>query len=148
MGDTYYGNAMTEVALALSMAFFSIMILAIISMSTAEKIMAKEKVQSVSPVTAKLISTKPAGSISKTIKPATKDTLVIYHNGQYFDHQLKPLNPSAIGTSGRIILAFAPNTPMSGAMATGTFIKGKDLVVSILTEKWVAALKRLEKTEN
>ena len=49
MGDTYYGNAMTEIALALSMAFFSIMILAIISMSTAEKIMAKEKVQSVSP---------------------------------------------------------------------------------------------------
>ena len=32
MGEDYYGNAMTEVALALAMAFFSIMVLAIVSM--------------------------------------------------------------------------------------------------------------------
>ena len=35
MGETHYGNAMTEVALALAMAFFSIMILAMVSMGAA-----------------------------------------------------------------------------------------------------------------
>ena len=32
MGEDHYGNALTEVALALAMAFFSIMVLAIVSM--------------------------------------------------------------------------------------------------------------------
>ena len=35
MGEAHYGNAMTEVALALAMAFFSIMILTMVSMRAA-----------------------------------------------------------------------------------------------------------------
>ncbi|MBL6929462.1 MAG: hypothetical protein ISR44_09855 [Rhodospirillales bacterium] len=36
MEDTGYGNAMTEIALALAMAFFSIMVLTMISMGVGE----------------------------------------------------------------------------------------------------------------
>ena len=75
MGDTYYGNAMTEVALALSMAFFSIMILAMISMSTTDIIRAEEKAQFANPITAKLVSSKPRGSKAKTTKLTTEDKL-------------------------------------------------------------------------
>lgn len=147
MGDTHYGNAMTEVALALAMAFFSIMILAMVSMGAAHapKPAAQAGQQTLA---AKLAPNAPAEKSSGTATPAPEDTLLIYRSGRYFDRDLQPVEPERMTFSGRVILALAPETEMAEALQARSRIPTENLVVSLLNDKWLAALRRNPNTEN
>ena len=81
MGETHYGNAMTEVALALAMAFFSIMILAVVSMGAAHiKAVNDDRQKANTSIAAKLAPSKNSSPSAETA--ATQDdTLIIYHKG-------------------------------------------------------------------
>ncbi len=148
MGDAHYGNAMTEVALALSMAFFSIMILAMVSMSAVHEVAQAPQDAPDKTLAAKLAPAKPDVSKAGTASPNAEDTLIVYHQGKFLDRDLNPLDPNTVQPDGRVILALSPDTAMAEALKARSAIGTENLIVSMLNEKWLAALKRRQTQEN
>ena len=147
MADAHYGNAMTEVALALSMAFFSIMILAMVSMSAVHETTQARQDAPDKTLAAKLAIAEPNTSKTGTASPSAEDTLIIYHQGKFLDRDLNPLDPKIVQSDGRVILALSPNTAMAEALKARSAIGTENLIVSMLNEKWLAALKRRQTKE-
>ena len=136
MGETHYGNAMTEVALALAMAFFSIMVLAMVSMGAGD-FAAATKPDEASAVVAALAPSAPETEAAARLRPSVADTLVIYHGGAFLDRSLQPLDPAGMTFSGRVILALDPGLSMAEALAARARINTRNLVVSVLDETWL-----------
>jgi len=147
MGDAHYGNAMTEVALALSMAFFSIMILAMVSMSAAHETAQAPQDVPDKILATKLAAAKPDTSKAGTASPNAEDTLIVYHQGKFLDRDLNPLDLKTIQSLGRVILALSPDTAMAEALKARSAIGAENLIVSMLNEKWLTALKRRQTQE-
>ena len=135
METTSSGNAMTEIALALAMAFFSIMVLTMISMgATSENV----------PDNMGIILSPAAGSVkAATLKPQTDDVIVVYHDGRFYSHDLIPLDPASINTSGRVLLALNPALPMNEAISIRAQINTTNLIVSTLDSRWLDSLEGL-----
>ncbi len=134
--DTGYGNAMTEIALALAMAFFSIMVLTMISMGVGEG----KTDPAVGAVMAPAqTDTAPAAQVSQE----KDDRIVIYFAGRYMDKDLAALDPASLHTNSRVILALDPALPVGEALAARGGINVENLVVSVLDERWLNRLKGL-----
>ena len=141
MADSSYGNAMTEIALALAMAFFSIMVLTMVSMSaTPEKISKDQNQPAIN-----LANSAP----NNTQKPTapTKRKLVIFWNGQFMDQQLSPLELGSLKSSKKIVLAMPPNLPMADALAARAQLEGVDILVSVLDERWLGRMAKFDNKE-
>lgn len=121
---------MTEIALALAMGFFSIMVLTIISMGAAP-----QKGQAVA---AAMLA--PSSSAESAVSLETEDTIVIYYQGRFLDTQMKPVDPATVKASGRLILAIDPGLPLGEAMTAREQIASDRLVVSTLNSEWLRAL--------
>ena len=141
MADSSYGNAMTEIALALAMAFFSIMVLTMVSMSATPEKISKAQNQP----TINLANSAP----NNTQKPAapTKRKLVIFWNGQFMDQQLSPLELGSLKSSKKIVLAMPPNLPMADALAARAQLEGVDILVSVLDERWLGRMAKFDNKE-
>jgi hypothetical protein len=141
MGDTHYGNAMTEIALALAMAFFSIMVLAMVSMSAStSKDMSKTIMTS--HITAKLAPAKPETPLPAQLKAQSTDTLLIYSGGQFYDRDLQAVDLKKTSFSGRVILAIDPALAMGDALSARAQVKTDDLTITILDQRWTRSLKQ------
>ena len=134
MEDSHQGNAMTEIALALAMGFFSLMVLTMISMGAG-------KSDNPAVAAAMLAPSTPAAAEAATVEPTTEDMIVVYHGGRFFDRDLKPVDPAAIATSGRVLLALDPELPLAEAMAARTRINVANLIVSTLDDRWLTTLR-------
>ena len=139
--DSNQGNAMTEIALALAMGFFSLMVLTMISMGAG-----KSDIPSVA--AAFLAPSIPAAADAATVAPSSEDMIVVYHGGRFFDRDLKPVDPSAIATTGRVLLALDPALPMAEAMTARTRINVENLVVSTLDDRWLTTLRSKNHASN
>ena len=141
MADSSYGNAMTEIALALAMAFFSIMVLTMVSMSATPEKISKDQNQP----TINLANS----DTNKTQKPPapTKRKLVIFWNGQFMDQQLSPLELGSLKSSKKIVLAMPPNLPMADALAARAQLEGVDILVSVLDERWLGRMAKFDNKE-
>jgi len=131
-------NAMTEIALALAMGFFSIMVLTMVSMGVpASGEVRENKAIQVLTLAAPAKSDTTAGAIH----PADEDVIVVYNGGRFLDRDLKPLDVAAIDPARRVILALDPGLPVEEALKARGRIANADLIVSSLDERWRAALK-------
>ena len=141
MADSSYGNAMTEIALALAMAFFSIMVLTMVSMSATPEKISKAQNQP----TINLANSAP----NNTQKPTapTKRKLVIFWNGQFMDQQLSPLELGSLKSSKKIVLSMPPNLPMADALAARAQLEGVDILVSVLDERWLGRMAKFDNKE-
>lgn len=137
MADSSYGNAMTEIALALAMAFFSIMVLTMVSMSAAPDKTAKAD----APQNMKIVANKPGDG--DTARPTSKNELVIFWNGRFLDRELKPVDPKGFEPKSRIVLAMPPDLPMGEALAARARFAGQNTVVSALDTRWLNRLRAL-----
>ena len=143
MQDGTQDNAMTEVALALAMGFFSILVLALVSMG-AGRVLEPQAASTPPPA---VISLTPSQAAARTPVPSdAPDTLVIYHAGRFYDAELRPLDPAGLAAEGRVVLAFAPDLPLSEVMAAQARITAPNLVASTLNGRWQAALASLDGT--
>ncbi len=160
MDGTHYGNAMTEIALALAMAFFSLMVLTLVSMGAGGTDGAGSVARAASatgPVTARLVASKEAdvpararaarpGKPSETARP--DDLLVIHWAGRFLDRELRPfdlsrLSPNKRKQGQRAVLALDPALPLAEALAARAQLPAANLVVAPLNAKWRRALERL-----
>ncbi|MDD9926852.1 MAG: hypothetical protein OXR03_13585 [Rhodospirillaceae bacterium] len=130
MHDGAQGIPMTEIALALAMGFFSIMVLTIISMGAAP-----QKGQAVA---AAMLA--PSSNETSAVAVESEDTVVIYYRGRFLDAQMKPVDPATVKTRGRLILAIDPGLPLGEAMAAREKVASDRLVVSTLNKEWLRAL--------
>jgi hypothetical protein len=133
MRDTSQNNAMAEIALALAMGFFSIMVLTMVSMGGG---VAKET----APALDAGVAVRPSAP-STNGKSATKDTLLIHYEGRFLDAALKPVDPAAVGAEGPLVLAVAPGLTFAAVLRARKRTAASDITVTTLDERWLATLK-------
>ncbi len=146
MRDGSHNNAMAECALAPAMAFFSIMVLTMVSMGAGV-----ETNRPGTPFTSERISIRPSTpSEAPAIRREADDTddtddILIHYRGRFYDRTLELLMPDAARSEGRAILAIEPALSLVEAIAVRQRIANPDLIVTTLDERWLGALKELSK---
>ena len=138
MNSDYSHNPLTEVALALSMAFFAIMVLTIFALSQKQfKSIESDK-----------ISINSKSSINKD-KKDKKRILVFYHNKNFYDQNLKIWRLENYGKqTDRYTLAVPKEMSVKELFEIKKFFQGHDLQVSEQNQQWNDALKNISTKED
>lgn len=135
-----YGNAMTEIALALAMAFFSVMVLAMVSMGAAQPETA-EAPEMVNPARFEIVRSEPNAAQS----PLPDDTrIVIFHHNRFFDTDLKDFDIAGVGPDDTVILAIDPALALADAVVALTRLKAANITVTTLDPRWLRTLKEIK----
>ena len=118
------GNPLAEVGLALSMAFFSLMILMLVAVLN-------------SPTTNQQIKMGNDG----TSPTSEKMDLFVYSGGQLYDKDLTRLNVSALPADQKILLAVDPQLELSAVLEIVGKVGHQNLQITKLDAAWQARLK-------
>lgn len=141
MDNNHAQNAMTEIALALAMGFFCIMILALVSMGvgSGSKRNDEAAVDNRPPDSAVLA---PSNSgLSSSDRGATEGReIVIFHDGHYIAPDLSPFDPGSISATAKLVLAVDPDLPMTRALAAQQGLSSTDIILSPLSAEWLTRL--------
>jgi len=132
--DTTQGNAMTEIALAMAMGFFSVMVLTTMSMGAGS--MVRKAVS-----TASLAPAASADSDASSVSLKDDDVFVVYDGMRFLGRDLKPVDPAAFDGKRRIILALDPNLPLAQAMKARRQFNAARLLVTTLDADWQRTLR-------
>ncbi|MEQ8395357.1 hypothetical protein [Thalassobaculum sp.] len=131
MDDGPAGHAMTEIALALAMSFFCLLVLTLVSMGAPVPGMSgADRIEA--------LAAAPAGAPSQRL--GQSDRLVVFHGGRFLDADRQALDPTTLVGDGRVVLALDPRLPMSEALAVRARIAVADLIIAPLDATWLAAL--------
>ncbi|MDB2584072.1 hypothetical protein N9Y50_05500 [Alphaproteobacteria bacterium] len=133
MNSDYSHNPLTEVALALSMAFFAIMVLTIFALSQKQfKSIESDK-----------ISINSKSSINKD-KKDKKRTLVFYHNKNFYDQNLKVWRlENQDKPADRYTLAVPTKMSVKELFEIKKIFQGLDLQVTEQNQQWNEALENI-----
>ena len=118
-------QALTELGLALSMAFFSLFVIALLSTHvTAED--------------------RP-GAITMQDETGARpmrddETLLIWYDDRLMDHQLKPLEPTELTFDRDVVLALSPATSLNDVISLRRQIKAPNLSITALDDNWLTRL--------
>jgi len=143
MDNNPASNAITEIALALSMAFFCLMILSMVSMMAAEP--------SKFPLlddAGKRVSLEQQAVAEDGQTSNNRDEerfLVLYFEGTFLDKNLTAIDSLADVSETRILLAISPSTPLSGVISIKAELADRDVVVSTLSPAWIEQIERTQK---
>ena len=137
MSDASFSNAMTEIALALAMAFFSVMVLAMVSMSIPREVTASAEAMD-----AALDLTPAATDNDAATAPVAAPLLIIFHKGRFLGEDLRVLDIQSLPETP-LVLAIAPDMEMAAAMQIRERIPRPDLTVTTLDDRWITALKEI-----
>ena len=149
-------QAMTEVALGLAMAFFAMMILAMMSMSLPRESVASSatskksysnialkqgiKVAANNKATPETEGGLQALTENTNYEKANNDNVIIFYQGRYLDIALHPLDVASLSTAEHYILALSPNLSLSEVLAARTQISSPNLTITELDEAWLTRL--------
>jgi len=140
-GDS--GNAMTEIALALAMAFFAIMILTMVSMGAGGQV----KMTQVGSETTRLVPSKStAVKHGRTLtKQIAAERIVIFAHDQFYDGELQPITPKAVARIDQPVLAVPPDLTLGQVLAAKRRLPVPDITVTTLDHRWSSTLKEMQK---
>jgi len=135
-------NAMTEVALALAMGFFSLMILTLVSMGAGEGA-ARPEIPDPAEAISSVVVTADQPARAGSAKPAPDDVFLIYWRGRFFDRAAQPVDPASLDLTetARLILAVDPALPLGDVAGVRALLDQQDVIVAQLNEEWIDALK-------
>ena len=138
MNSDYSHNPLTEVALALSMAFFALMVLTIFALSQKQfKSIESDK-----------ISINSKSSINKD-KKDKKRILVFYHNKKFYDQNLKIWRLENQGKqTDRYTLAVPKEMSVKELFEIKKIFQGLDLQVAEQNQQWNDALENISIKED
>ncbi|MDP6475778.1 MAG: hypothetical protein QF894_12815 [Alphaproteobacteria bacterium] len=140
MPSEYQSNAMTEIALALAMAFFSIMVLAMLSMGSALQVESAAAPGLAEGIRLSLPAAASGVNDAAPARQVAADEVIVHWRGRFFDGALKPLDPAALAAGGRRVLAIAPDLSIAEAMAVREMIATAQLEVTTLDSRWMQTL--------
>src|SRR6056300_503177 len=133
MNSDYSHNPLTEVALALSMAFFAIMVLTIFALS-------QKQFKSIE---SNKISINSKSSINKD-KKDKKRTLVFYHNKNFYDQNLKVWRlENQDKPADRYTLAVPTKMSVKELFEIKKIFQSLDLQVTEQNQQWNEALENI-----
>ena len=124
-------NPLAEVALALAMAFFSLMILMLFAMVNAPTI---------DDVKAEPATVKMDADSSSQANNEDERQLVIYTADGFFDEQLNRLDPAAVDPARPVILAVSDQMPISRIIGFQRDYPGLTVEIAELTPDWQARI--------
>ena len=124
IGDTE--NPLTEVALALSMAFFSLMVLMLFAITNSSSGSAQQTV-------------KVDGPTSNETKKESP-TFLIFFNGKYFDETLQLTKPGNQDEKKPLFLAVMPDLDVRSMMDAMQKVNHPSPEVITLSKDWIRAL--------
>ena len=130
-------NPLAEVALALAMAFFSLMILMMFAMVNAPEADGTES---------------SAATLEMTTEPAPQNTddlerqLVIYSESGFFNKDMKRLDPAAIDPEQPVILAVSQQMPISRITGFQREFPHLRVEIAELTPAWQSRIAARDKT--
>ena len=118
------GNPLAEVGLALSMAFFSLMILMLVAVLNGAPTNQQIKMGD-----------------NGTSPTSEKMDLFVYSGGQLYDKDLTRLNVSALPADQKILLAVDPQLELSAVLEIVGKVGHQNLQITKLDAAWQARLK-------
>ena len=124
-------NPLAEVALALAMAFFSLMILMLFAMVNAPKTDSTRA----SPATVDM-----ALDSRNQVQGEDDRQLVIYTAAGFFDGQLKRIDPAAVDPARPVVLAVSEQMPISRIIGFQRQYPDLRLEIAELTPDWQARI--------
>jgi hypothetical protein len=123
MDDHATTGAMTEIALALAMAFFCLLVLALASVGLAP-----------TPLTAALEAAAPGAEP----RPMTADErLVLFHLDRFQDPAGATVDPASLGDGAPIVLAVDPALAFDRVLAARAAIPGAAVRIAPLDPVWL-----------
>jgi hypothetical protein len=141
-------NAMTEIALALAMAFFSIMILTMVSMGAGRETAKAAAARTDSSIRALPVqATASATNSAEQTRVHKQDKVIVFHKGVFYDPALKPADPGTVTVEppARIILAISPDLSMARALDARARFSSRDVIVTTLSDEWITRLKEMSR---
>ena len=142
-------NALVEIALALAMAFFSIMILAMVSMGVSDENLKTqssfyEKRDNAIDVrhssSEKESESQRAGAVQ-----ISRDEMIIFFDGKFFNADLAEILERDINLQAVKFLAVDPSISALDAVNVRKRFSSNSLVVTLLNDNWLAILKENHK---
>ena len=138
-------NALVEIALALAMVFFTIMVLAMVSMSVSGE---HAKIENQTPgkniLSMDIHPSSPSGdtpSNADGAKRISADEIIIYFAGNFFDANLRQIPETEILRKTVKFLAVDPNIPTKEALNIRKKFISNSLAVTLLNGEWLKILK-------
>ena len=144
-------NALTEIALALVMVFFTLLVLAMLTAGASLPTAPMETVKTAETVD---ITTEQKG----TTRDISDKSLLIYYEGSFYSDTLEPLSPQNTMKPGPLILAVAPDLPLTEVLDLQRTMSGSsgelnahsnsgaNLSITTLNPQWIEALEARGKT--
>ena len=139
MGNDSHANAMTEVALALAMGIFSILVLALVSMGAGFTV----GVESAFPATDRA-EVRASVQHKDEAAVAGGGAVVIHYRGRFFDVELNPIDPTAMSADGELIVAVDPAATAAEVIALTNDLADRNVVITTLTPEWLQTLKEFQ----
>lgn len=156
---------MTEVALGLSMAFFSLLILALLSITAGTETDQLSKTVVQTPASAEQAVTENAITAllaqsrlslsdaniaqeersfdSTNSAAAGAISFVFYYRGQYFDAKLQPQMLQNLSTEKSTVVAVLPDLSFAEVMQVHKDFKDKDIQITAMDDNWQRAFAQL-----
>ena len=135
-------QAMTELALGLSMAFFSIMILALLSMH--QPTISNPQPEPSQGINKLLVNhlvdvtAAPGPGSTQTLDDQTQ--VVFYFNGKLFDQSLQQLTIDLLDKNHQVIVAVEPNVSFLQVVKLKNRINHPQLSITTINEQWLHQL--------
>lgn len=137
-------NAMTEVALGLSMAFFSLLILALISISIPEAQVAKtSEEEKIAPLLLKkTIELSAKDKEDNEVVPPDVNTpqFAFYVKGKLFDQELQLRTFSSFDKTQRLVIAVEKNISFSEVYELKSAVNHPELSITMINQQWLERL--------
>ena len=144
-------NAMSEIALALSMAFFSIMVLTIVSMGPGSKelesLIKENSTQITESDDIRLNTNTAENSEHSKSKIAGRSSILIFHQGVFRDGDLKVTDPDRFiaNAKGPVFLAVDPSLGLGEVIQIRQKFGGSEVTITALNDEWLRSIQISEK---
>ncbi|MFT4731295.1 MAG: transglutaminase/protease-like cytokinesis protein 3 [Gammaproteobacteria bacterium] len=132
-------QAMTEVALALSMAFFSLLLVALLSIGVPES---TEKVtHETSTMVPEFVLTESSSTIqsAEEKKQPADIQYIFYFKGKLYDQYLQETQINDLNNKQKLVVAMPMDTEVTQALTLQKRFKDFDLALSIMDSEWLLA---------
>lgn len=144
MGVTEDNQAMTEVALGLAMAFFAMMILAMISMSVPlqEPLAVKSKPMMPIDTAIGVVESRPVQRERQdtALNIDNNPMIIIFYQGRFLDTTLQTVDVGALAMDQHYVLALSPDLSLKAALEARAQISVPNLLITELNAAWLARL--------
>ena len=130
-------QAMTEVALGLSMAFFALLIVALLSF----QMPTSHDVNASSVASAENIKLSDSNT-SQQAENASNTQFVFYYRERWVDEKLRALEPSSLAQDQPAVLAIQQEMSFSEVMRLKQTINHPNLSITLLTAEWQRLLEQ------